>query len=196
MEYKDIIESLVGIMLEAEEQCKIVKIIGDTDLLYDVAVELQDELGKNFYYECEEDDFDWLLQHTDILTISKTRDMYFLSETVCNGVTLENEADIFYIHENVFDRIDTDRLIGDIIVLKELDDSEDCDYTDSIENGIEEIFEDIVDDMLDELKETNEDEICTHCVLKEAVQRGYVEGYRKAQEMLRNALNENLEKMR
>jgi flagellar biosynthesis/type III secretory pathway protein FliH len=94
------------------------------------------------------------------------------------------------------DKLDTDRLLGEIIVLKEFNDSEEYDCTDSIENEIEEIFEDIVEDMLDELKETDEDEICTHCVLKEAVQRGYVEGYRKAQEMLRNALNENLKNMR
>jgi hypothetical protein len=87
---------MVGLMLQSEEDCEIVEIIGDADLIYDVAIELQDELRKRFYCECEEDDFDYLLEHADILSITTSRDedgiLYFLSEAVYNGVTLESEA--------------------------------------------------------------------------------------------------------
>lgn len=201
MEYIEKVETLVGIMLEAEEDYETVEIIGDSDLIYDVAVELQDELVKRFYYECKEDDFDYLLEHADILSISTSRDedgiLYFLSESVYNGVTLESEADTFYIHENVLDKLDTDRLIGDVVILKEIDDKYLEGDEDSMEAELYEIFEDIVSDMIDEIQEIEcEEDFCLHCSLKEAVQRGYVQGYRKSMEMMRNALDENLENMR
>jgi hypothetical protein len=194
MEYIEKVEALTGLMLEAEENYEIVKIIGDADLIYDVAIELQDALGKRFYYECETDDFDYLLEHADILSISTSRDengiLYFLSEVIYDGVTLESEADTFYIHENVFDALDTDRLFGEIVLLKEYDES--CE--DNVENELEETFEEIVDDAMSEIDGCveNNEEFCLHCIIKDSVKAGYLEGYRKAQEMLRNALNENL----
>ena len=199
MNYIDKVDKLVGIMLEAEENHESVEIIGDTDLIYDVAVTLQDELGKRF---CEEDEFDYLLEHSDILSLAITRDefgaLYFLSEAIYEGVTLESEADTFYIHENVYDKLDTDRLIGDVIILKEFNDDEYLEGDeDSMEAELYEIFEDIVSDMIDEIQEIEcEEDFCLHCSLKEAVQRGYVQGYRKSMEMMRNALDENLENMR
>ena len=198
MNYIDKVDKLVGIMLEAEENHESVEIIGDTDLIYDVAVTLQDELGKRF---CEEDEFDYLLEHSDILSLAITRDefgaLYFLSEAIYEGVTLESEADTFYIHENVYDKLDTDRLIGDVVILKEIDDKYLEGDEDSMEAELYEIFEDIVSDMIDEIQEIEcEEDFCLHCSLKEAVQRGYVQGYRKSMEMMRNALDENLENMR
>ena len=198
MNYIDKVDKLVGIMLQAEENHESVEIIGDADLIYDIAVELQDELGKRFYQECEEDEFDYLLEHSDILSLAITRDefgaLYFLSEAIYEGITLESEADTFYIHENVYDKLDTDRLIGDVIILKEFNDSEGEEET--MEAELDEMFEDIVSDMIDEIKEIEcEDDFCLHCSLKEAVQRGYIEGYKKSMEMMRNALNENLNNM-
>ena len=198
MEYIEKVELMTGIMLKAEEDCEIVEIIGDADLIYDVAVELQDELDKRFYYECDEDDFDYLLEHADILSISTSRDedgiLYFLSESVYNGVTLESEADTFYIHENVLDKLDTDRLLGDVVILKEFNDNDEVEeYT--MEDELDEMFEDIVADMLSELEDVESDDFCLHCCLKEAVQRGYLQGYKNSMKMMRNALNENLDDM-
>ena len=196
MNYIEKVDKLIGIMLEAEENHESVELILDADLAFDVAVTLQDELGKRF---CEEDDFDYLLEHSDILSLAITRDkfgaLYFLSEAIYEGVTLESEADTFYIHENVYSRLDTDRLLGDIIILKELDNAdEDVEYT--MEDELDEMFEDIVADMLNELEDVQSDDFCLHCSLKEAIQRGYIQGYKKSMEMMRNALDENLENMR
>ena len=197
MNYKEKVDILTEILLEAEENHESVELILDADLAFDVAVTLQDELGKRF---CEEDEFDYLLEHSDILSLAITRDefgtLYFLSEAIYEGITLESEADTFYIHENVYDKLDTDRLMGDIIVLKESDD-EDLEGEYGMKAKLDEMFEDIVSDMIDEIQEIEyEDDFCLHCSLKEAVQRGYIQGYKMAQTMLRNALDENLENMR
>jgi hypothetical protein len=174
MEYKEKVEILTGLMLRAEEENEIVEIIGDADLIYDIAVELQYELGKRFYCECDEDEFDYLLAHEDILSLTTSRDdngiLYFLSETKYGDLTLESEADIFYIHENVFDKIDTDRLIGEIAILQECDDSED----DTDEEELDELFEELTGEVLQAIVDNQDNpEFCLHCEIKDAIAEAY-----------------------
>jgi hypothetical protein len=176
MEYKDKIGSLVGLLIQAEEKNERIELILDSDMAYDVAIELQDELGKRFYYECETDDFDYLLEHEDILSIATSRDeegiLYFLSETKYGDITLESEADAFFIHENVVDKLDTDRLIGEIVVLKESDVPDEAEEMDElVEYLTGEVLQAIIDNQ-------DNPEFCLHCEIKDAIAEAYEVGYR------------------
>lgn len=199
MEYIEIVNRLTGLLLQAEEDYKSIEIIGDKDLIYDIAMTLNCELGKNFFYECEEDDFEFLYENNEVLAVVVTRFndgvLYFLEEVFSDdGITLESENDTFYILEDVLDEIDTDRLHGEIVVLKERDTNEN--EEDSIEEELDDIFEEIVEDTLDNIMEDQEDDgFCLHCTIKNAVQRGYMAGYKQAQIMLKRALEENIENM-
>jgi hypothetical protein len=179
IDYKEKVEILTGLMLRAEEENERIELILDADLAFDIAVELQCELGKRFYCECDEDEFDYLLTHEDILSLTTSRDdkgiLYFLSETKYGDITLESEADVFYIHENVFDKIDTNRLIGEIAILQECDDTEE----DMDEEELDELIEELTGEVLQAIIDNQDNpEFCLHCEIKDAITEAYEIGFR------------------
>lgn len=189
------IDKLVGLFLQAEEMEESIEVIIDSEIAYEIATKLYDELDKNFETE-EDNEFENLLIEEDILGVSmymlNGESVYFL-EPVFNdkGITLYGESDKYFIHEDVIDIIDTDRLYGEIIIIEEEIETE----TD-IADELEEVFDDISNDLVDEISECiDEEDYCVHCAIKERLSEVYLIGYKKAQEMMRDALTENLENM-
>ena len=166
--YEETVDRLVGLLLSAEENYESIELILDSDLAYDVAIILQDELDKDFFYESYENDFDYLLKNNDILGIIIARYggklIYFLEEVNYNGITLESDMDTYYIQDYLLDSINLDRLHGDKYIIKEFDDSDD-------EDNLEELFEELVDEVL--YKISNEENACPHCIIKDAIREAY-----------------------
>jgi hypothetical protein len=175
MEYSERVYRLTGLLLDAEENYESIELILDADLAYDVAVTLQDELGKDFFNESEEDDFDYLLKNHDILGITVARYdnkiTYFLEEVNYNGLTLESEMDSYYIQDYLLDCLDLDRLHGDKYIIKEFEDSDE-------EDELEELFEELTCEVLQDVLD-NEDceDFCLHCAIKDAIQEAYEIGF-------------------
>lgn len=188
------INELVGLFLKAEENEIPIELIIDSDTAYDVACILRDELDKNFEdIGCE---FEELLETRYILGVSvdffRGKSIYFLQPVIAsNGETLCDEvAEEVYIHEDVFECIDTDKFTGDIILLEEIEEDSE------LAEELEEYFEDATSDLIENIHDGSVDEdFCIHCAIKDALRESYLEGYKKSQEVLRDALNENLESM-
>lgn len=197
-EYKLKIDKYVGLLLQCEENEISTQLILDADLSFDIAVELQDELGKDFYTESDEE-FEILLNENDILGIAVNvyedgEVEYFLQKVISkDGITYgDDSSDIVFIQSNLIDCLELDCFNCDVFTLGELeDDSEepecDCDcehctlhdededtddedYEKEIEE--DELFEELTSEILQEILD-NEGDVCIHCVIKEKIREAY-----------------------
>jgi hypothetical protein len=189
------INQLIGILLRAEENEIPTEVIIDSVIAYDVACVLSDELGKDFEdIGCE---FEELLDTEDILGVSvdffRGKSIYFLQPVISDdGETLRDEvAEEVYIHEDVFNLIDTKKFDGDIILMEEIEEE-----VSEFAEELEEYFEDATSDLIEDIHDGVIDEdFCIHCAIKEALQNAYSEGYKDTQMALRDILDENIERM-
>ncbi|WP_252241657.1 hypothetical protein [Clostridium sp. ZBS18] len=192
-------EELIGLFLEAEEFEENINIILDSNVAYELAKILKDDLEKNFFCEAEEKDYDKeiekdfkdLLINNDILSVAVMYEdehpLYFLQEAMYEEITAECDADMFYVQDNLLDVLDINRLNGDIVKFN-------LDYEDeSYECNEEEVdeFEDMLEERTDELiNKMLEDKDCVHCLIKESLEDVYYRGYNDAIDKIQEKLYE------
>ncbi|MBY6838825.1 hypothetical protein [Clostridium botulinum] len=183
-------EELIGLFLEAEEFEENINIILDSNVAYELAKILKDDLEKNFFCEAEENDYDKeieidfkdLLINNDILSVAVMYEnghpLYFLQEAMYEEITAECDADTFYVQDNLLDVLDINRLNGDIVKF-ELEDEE----VDEFEDMLEERTDDLINKLLE-----NKD--CVHCLIKEALEDIYYKGYNDAIDKIQEKIYE------
>ncbi|MBN1076076.1 hypothetical protein DVV91_17285 [Clostridium botulinum] len=189
-------EELIGLFLEAEEFEENINIILDSNVAYELAKILKDDLEKKFYSEAEEKDYDKeierdfkdLLINNDILSVAVMYEnghpLYFLQEAMYEEITAECDADMFYVQDNLLDVLDINRLNGDIVKFE-------LEYKDEYNEEEVDEFEYMLEEQTDELLEKIlEDKDCVHCLIKEALEDIYYRGYNDAIDKMQEKLYE------
>lgn len=189
-------EELIGLFLEAEEFEENINIILDSNVAYELAKILKDDLEKKFYSEAEEKDYDKeierdfkdLLINNDILSVAVIYEggyaLYFLQEAMYEEITAECDADIFYVQDDLLDILDINRLNGDIVKFE-------LEYEDEYNEEKMDEFEDMLEEQTDELLEKIlEDKDCVHCLIKESLEDMYYRGYNDAIDKMQEKLYE------
>ena len=215
MEYIDKVKFFVGMFLCDMEEKTSSKVILDSDLAYDIAMELHCDLGIDFEY-CTEDIFAELLSKNEILSVSMicSNDgrVKFYLESIFNkiGETLiDDYSDVIWIQDDLVDCINMEKFNTDEICIfvgdKELDEEEcnhDCanckfndddeDYEKELENNEESLFEALATEMLVSIGEyaTNDKEL-TFKIICDKIEEVYELGKSDMQEEIQK-LVENI----
>jgi hypothetical protein len=123
MDYKFKIDKIIGLILQGNELEISMNFILDSDIAYDISKELLYELDANFEYQ-DGDSFDELLEANDILSLcvicSKDGIVRYILQPVCDndGMTYPDEdSNIIYIQDSLYDCIDTDVFDGQVAIL-------------------------------------------------------------------------------
>lgn len=141
-EYKLKVDKYIGLLLQCEENEISTQLILDADLSFDIAVELQDELGKDFYTESD-DEFEILLNENSILGIAVNvyedgEVEYFLQKVINkDGITYgDDSSDIVFIQSDLIDCLELNCFNCDVVELRdsEDDDSEEPECDGDCEN--------------------------------------------------------------
>jgi len=223
MNYKEKIDKIIGIILNSVENELSSNLILDSEIAYDIAKELLYKFDANFEYQ-DSNIFDELLEENDILSLFTTcsedgKVRHFLGTIFDNdGMTYPDEdSDIIYIQDSLYDCIDTDVFEGQVSILvddveefknivkalKE-DENEECDsdcsncpYNDD-EDYEKEIEEDPIEVLLGELLDTLSEikpsdikgfNIALRDKLIESFEMGLDEGYENAVEEIKETLD-------
>ncbi|OSA92840.1 UNVERIFIED_ORG: hypothetical protein B2H93_13520 [Clostridium botulinum] len=183
-------EELIGLFLEAEEFEEDINVILDSDVAYELAKILKDDLEKNFFCEDKEieKDFESLLMNNDILSVAVMYEnghpLYFLQEAMYEEITAECDADIFYIQDDLLDILDINRLNGDVVKFKPKYEAK---YNEEEMDEFEDMLEERTNELLHKILE---DEDCVHCLIKESLENMYYEGYNDAIDKMKEKLYE------
>lgn len=180
MEYIDKVKFFVGMFLCNMEEKTSSKVILDSDLAYDIAMELHCDLGIDFEY-CTEDIFAELLSKNEILSVSMicSNDgrVKFYLESIFNKIgetMIDDYSDVIWIQDDLVDCINMDKFNTDEILIfvgeKELDEEEcnydcaNCKFNDDDEDYEKELeAEDLglvlTKELLDSLSEIDENDV-------------------------------------
>jgi len=222
MDYKLKLDQIIGLILNAVENEQSVNLILENNIAYDVSKELLYVLDANFEYQ-DGNDFDKLLEENEILSLcmifSEDGDVRYMLQPACNndGMTYPDEdSEIIYIQDSLYDCIDEDVFDGQIAILVDseeefnriieaLKDDDECngdccncslqnddeDYEKEIE---EDAIEVLLGELLDTLSEIKQSDIKGFNItlrnkITEAYEMGLDEGYENAVEEIKETLD-------
>jgi hypothetical protein len=198
-------EFIIEELLDSQES---ISFILNAQLATEIAKELL-EYGIEFT-EC--DDFYELITQNDILSIAKNvyddgqEDYFFENVLAENGQTLWNESDVVYIESDLLDIIDESRLSGLVVELSDDEDYSDeclgdCEYCNGCDDEdlntdtqiVEEYLESKIEEFFKVLEDnTDNDEFCFHCAVKDMLEQVYCVSYEDGKNSLAISLQDLL----